>query len=125
MAMGWSPWSSFARWLVQRKKQGKTALLDPELFYSKYFRMGISGQMMQNIALGGMMIALPIYFQMVFEYNAMQTGLFIAPFSLSIFFIALLAGRKAGKRRPSRHHPARICHFVCGCGIDDSDNSSS
>ena len=52
--------------------------------------------------MGGMMIALPIYFQMVFEYTAMETGLAIAPMSLSIFLIALLAGRKAGKRSPSR-----------------------
>ncbi len=102
MAVGAIAMFLFARWLVKRKKEGKTALLDAGLFYSKYFRMGISGQMMQNIALGGVMIALPIYFQMVFEYNAMQTGLFIAPFSLSIFLISLLAGRKAGKRRPSR-----------------------
>ena len=42
---------------------------------------------------GGMMIALPLYFQMVFEYSAMQTGIAIAPFSLSIFVVALLAGR--------------------------------
>ena len=58
--------------------------------------------MLQNISLGGMMIALPIYFQMVFEYTAMQTGLALAPLSLSIFIIAVLAGRKAGNRRPSR-----------------------
>ena len=64
----------------RRKKQGKPTLIDPELFSSKYFRLGISGQMLQNIALGGMMIALPIYFQMVFEYSAMQTGLALAPF---------------------------------------------
>jgi hypothetical protein len=38
------------------------------------------------VALGGMMIALPIYFQMVFEYTAMQTALAIAPLSLSMFF---------------------------------------
>jgi predicted MFS family arabinose efflux permease len=92
---------SFARWLVSRKKQGKPSLLDPNLFISKYFRLGISSQMLQNITLGGMMIALPIYFQMVFEYTAMQTGLALAPFSLSIFFISLLAGRRAGKRRQS------------------------
>ncbi len=91
----------FARWLVSRKKQGKPSLLDPNLFISKYFRLGISSQMLQNITLGGMMIALPIYFQMVFEYTAMQTGLALAPFSLSIFFISLLAGRRAGKRRQS------------------------
>jgi Na+/melibiose symporter-like transporter len=47
------------------------------------------------------MIALPIYLQMVLEYNAMQAGLSLAPLSLSMFGMALLAGRKAGKRRPS------------------------
>src|SRR5262245_27626151 len=57
--------------------------------------------MLQQIALGGMMIVLPIYLQMVFEYNAMQAGLSLAPLSLSMFAMALLAGRKAGRRRPS------------------------
>jgi MFS family permease len=102
MAIGAVALLGLAWWLVRRKQQGKPALLDPDLFRSKYFRMGISGQMLQNIALGGMMIVLPIYFQMVFEYTAMKTGLALAPFSLSIFFIALLAGRRAGKRRASR-----------------------
>ena len=57
--------------------------------------------MMQQISLGGMMIALPIFFQMVLEYDAMGAGLSIAPLSLSMFVIALLAGKSAGKRRPS------------------------
>jgi fucose permease len=47
------------------------------------------------------MIVLPIYLQMVFAYNALQAGLSIAPLSLSMFFIALLAGRRAGRQRPS------------------------
>ena len=102
MAVGIVAMIIFVRWLIRRKKQGKPVLLDPQLFSSKYFRLGISEQMLQNISLGGMMIALPIYFQMVFEYTAMQTGLAIAPLSLSIFAIALIAGRRAGKRRTSR-----------------------
>jgi Na+/melibiose symporter-like transporter len=89
-------------WLSRRKRQGKPTLLDPELFKSKHFRLGISQQMLQQIALGGTMIALPIYLQMVLEYNALEAGLSIAPLSLSMFAIALLAGRRAGKRRPSR-----------------------
>ena len=88
-------------WLVRRKRQGQPTLLDPDLFISKVFRFGVSGQMLQQIALGGMMIALPIYLQMVLEYNAMQAGLSIAPLSLSMFGVALLAAKKAGKRRPS------------------------
>jgi len=77
------------------------ALIDPDLFRSVLFRYGITGQMLQQIALGGTMIVLPIYLQMVFEYNALQAGLSIAPLSLSMFFIALMAGRRAGRRRPA------------------------
>ena len=48
-----------------------------------------------------MMIALPIYLQMVLEYNAMEAGLSLAPLSLSMFAVAVIAGKKAGRRRPS------------------------
>src|SRR4051795_1752300 len=47
------------------------------------------------------MIVLPLYLQMVLEYNALQAGLSIAPLSLSMFAVALLAGRRAGRRRPA------------------------
>ena len=57
--------------------------------------------MLQQIALGGTMIVLPIYLQMVLEYNAMEAGHSLAPLSLSMFATALLAAKKAGSRRPS------------------------
>jgi EmrB/QacA subfamily drug resistance transporter len=90
---------AFVYWLVRRKRQAKPTLLDPDLFTSKVFRLGISQQLLQQIALGGTMIALPIYLQMVLEYNAMQAGLSLAPLSLSMFAMALVAGKRAGKRR--------------------------
>jgi EmrB/QacA subfamily drug resistance transporter len=99
MAAGAIALGALAWWLVRRKRQGALALLDPDLFRSPYFRLGISQQMLQQIALGGAMIALPIFLQMVLEYNALQAGLSIAPLSLSMFAVALLAGRAAGKRR--------------------------
>ena len=93
---------------VRRKRQGKPTLLDPDLFDRKLFRLGISEQMLQQIALGGTMIALPIYLQMVLEYNAMEAGLSIAPLSLSMF-ARRAAGREAGGRPPAeRDHPARL-----------------
>lgn len=101
LGLGGVAMASFAGWLVRRKRLGKPTLIDPGLFKSKVFRMGISGQMLQQIALGGTMIALPIYLQLVLEYNAMQAGLSIAPLSLSMFAVAILAGRKAGGYRPS------------------------
>lgn len=88
-------------WLVRRKRHNKPTLLDPNLFQSKAFRFGATGQMLQQIALGGTMIVLPIYLQMVLEYNALQAGLSIAPLSLTMFAIAMLAGKKAAARRPA------------------------
>ncbi|CAM5417063.1 MFS transporter [Leifsonia shinshuensis] len=87
-------------WLRSRARRDKPTLLDPALFSSRLFRTGVSGQLLQQVALGGTMIALPIYLQMVLEYNALQAGLSIAPLSLSMFVVALLAGRRA-KGRPA------------------------
>jgi EmrB/QacA subfamily drug resistance transporter len=93
--------SAFVYWLMRRKRKGRPTLLDPDLFQSPVYRLGISQQGLQQIALGGTMIALPIFLQMVLEYNAMQAGLCLAPLSLSMFGTAILAEKKAGGRRPS------------------------
>src|SRR5262245_53889413 len=101
LAVGAVAMGSFVYWLIRRRREAKPTLIDPDLFKSKLFRLGISGQLMQQIALGGLMIALPIYLQMVLEYNAMEAGLSLAPLSLSMFAVALVAGKKAGNFRPS------------------------
>jgi len=101
LATGVIAMGALAYWLVRRKRAGKPTLIDPDLFTSKLFRFGISEQMLQQIALGGAMIALPIYLQMVLEYNAMQAGLSLAPLSLSMFAVAVFAGKRAGQRRPA------------------------
>jgi predicted MFS family arabinose efflux permease len=101
IAVGAFALGSLVYWLKRRKHEGKATLLDPDLFRSPFFRIGITQQTLQQIALGGAIIALPIFLQMVLEYNAMQAGLSLAPLSLSMFGMALLAGRRAGARRPS------------------------
>ncbi len=87
---------ALARWLVRRRREGKATLLDPDLFRHPNFRFGISQQALQNITLGGAMIALPIFLQISLEYNALETGLTLAPLSLTMFGAAILAGRRAG-----------------------------
>ena len=92
---------SLWRWLRSRKRAGRPALVDPDLFSSIHFRLGISSQMLQQIALGGAMIALPIYLQMVLEYSALLAGLSLAPLSLSMFAVSMVVGRRAAGRSPS------------------------
>jgi len=101
MAVGAVALGSLARWLVRRTREGKVALLDPNLFTLANFRVGASAMVLQQIALGGAMIALPLYLQVTLEYNAMQAGLSLAPLSLTMFAVALLAGKRTGDRRPA------------------------
>ena len=101
MAVGAVALFSLARWLLRRKREQKVTLIDPDLFRKPNFTAGISAQMLQQVALGGAMIVLPLFLQMTLEYNAMQAGLSLAPLSLTMFAVALLAGRKAGNRRPA------------------------
>jgi len=90
-----------ATWLIRRHREQRVTLLDPELFQHPNFTAGISGQMLQQITLGGAMIALPLFLQMTLEYNALQAGLSLAPLSLTMFAAALVAGKRAGGRRPA------------------------
>ena len=99
MAVGAVALFSLARWLVRRKRELKVTLLDPDLFRKPNFTAGISAQMMQQVALGGAMIVLPLFLQMTLEYNAMQAGLSLAPLSLTMFAVAVIAGKRAGNRR--------------------------
>lgn len=99
IAIGLAGLASLAWWLIKRKREKKVFLIDPALFKLPNFRLGISSVMMQNIILGGAMIALPIFLQMTLEYDAMQTGLTMTPLSLTMFATALLAGKRTAKRR--------------------------
>ena len=108
---------SLAWWLRKRKRDGKPALIDAGLFASRYFRLGISSQTFQQIALGGLMIALPIFLQMVLEYNALEAGLTLAPLSLTMFAVALVAGKRAGKRSPSTIIRAGFALLLVGVAV--------
>jgi EmrB/QacA subfamily drug resistance transporter len=101
MAIGAVGLAVLAWWLVKRKREGKVALIDADLFRIKNFRVGALGMVLQQITLGGAMIALPLYLQVTLEYNAMEAGLSLAPLSLTMFAVAILAGKMAGDRRPA------------------------
>ena len=110
LAAGSVALGSLAYWLLRRERRGKPTLLAPDLFRSKPFQLGVSQHLLQEIALGGLMIVLPIYLQLVLGYNALQAGLSLAPLSLTIFGISILAARRAGRRAPTTI-------MLIGCGL--------
>jgi len=104
-----------ARWLLRQERRHSVTLLDPELFRHPNFTAGVSGQMLQQVTLGGAMIALPLFFQMTLEYDALEAGISLAPLSLTMFAAALMAGRRGGNRRPAAI--IRAGFLLCSLGI--------
>ena len=101
LAIGVVAMAALAYWLVRRKRAGKPTLLDPTLFASKLFSFGVSQIFLQQVALGALLIVLPIYLQLVWGYNALEAGVTLAPLSLTMFGVALLAGKRNGQTRAS------------------------
>ena len=108
IAIGAVALALLAWWLVRRKREGKPTLLDPGLFKFPHFTTGISGQLLQNVTLGGAMIALPIFLQMTLEYNAMKTGLDPGAALAQHVRRRAARGTQGGEAAPEQHHPGRI-----------------
>src|SRR4051812_17245031 len=115
MVVGAASLAALAWWLTRRKRAGRTVLLDPNLFAHPNFTTGVSGQLLQQVTLGGAMIALPLFLQIALEYNALEAGLSLAPLSLTMFAAALVAGKKAGNRRPASI--IRLGFLLAGAGM--------
>jgi MFS family permease len=114
LAAGAVALGSLAYWLLRRERGGKATLLAPDLFRSKVFQLGVSQHLLQQIALGGLMIVLPIYLQLVLGYSAMEAGLSLAPLSLTIFGISILAARRTGRREPTTIIVLGCCLLALG-----------
>ena len=72
-------------------------LIDFSLFKIKTFTYGNLGVMTSYMAMYTNSILLPFFLQEILKYNALVTGLLILPYSVTLSFVAPVAGRLSGK----------------------------
>lgn len=72
-------------------------LIDFSLFKIRTFTYGNLGVMTSYMAMYTNSILLPFFLQEILKYNALLTGLLILPYSVTLSFIAPIAGRLSGK----------------------------
>ena len=114
---------ALARWLVRRHRDGKVTVLDPDLFRLPHFKAGITGQMLQNITLGGAMIALPIFLQIKLEYDALRDGPVARPALSDHVRRRDPRGTEVRPPPPRQDHPDRVRADHAGTGADHSDRA--
>ena len=90
----------FKLWTDRRKRENKTPLFDFDLFKSKTFKFGNIALLTINLSLMGILFILPVYMQQVLKYTAIQTGIYLIPFSFSILIISFVAGPLSQKFNP-------------------------
>jgi MFS family permease len=84
-----------------RERGGKEPLLPLRLFANRTANLGLGTQAIQWLTMQGTFFVISVYLQKVHGYNAIQTGLLLAPATVGLLVSSALAERFA------RKHPQR------------------
>lgn len=91
------------RWERGLEVQNKDALFRPSLFKIDGLKSGMTTRFLQTGITAAFLYVVPLLLQLSFEFTAMQTGLALMPFSLSLLIMAII-----GARLSSRFYANRI-----------------
>ncbi len=86
-----------AHWEEHLEKHGRDGLFPPSIFKSPGLKSGISVRFVQMAVMAGFLYIFPLMLQLSFNFTAMQTGLALMPFSLSLLVMALLGAKLSAK----------------------------
>jgi MFS family permease len=92
----------FARYEGSLIAAGKEPLLDIRLLKIPPLRAGLTTYLSQQFIIMGTFFVLPLFLQTVLGFDALETGIFLLPLSLSLLVFALLGARLAGRYSPKR-----------------------
>lgn len=93
----------FARWQRHREATGRDPLVKLALLSIPPVRSGLASFLAQNVILLGVFFTLPLYFQIVLGFDALDTGVRMLPIS-----IAMLVTSSSGPALAKRISPKRI-----------------
>jgi MFS family permease len=89
-------------WETRLEEKGTVGLYPPSIFKAKGLTSGITVRFIQMAVMNGYLYIYPLMLQLSFNYTAMQTGVALMPFSLSLLVMAILGTRLTGKAYSNR-----------------------
>jgi MFS family permease len=87
----------FARWEHHLEDKGRAVLLNLALFSNDVFSRGIKIASIQTMMIAGLLFTVPLFLQVTYGLNPLQSGFYLLPLSISVLVFSLL-GVRLGKR---------------------------
>ena len=84
-------------WESHMEKLGDDGLFHPSIFKALGLKRGLTVRFIQMAIFAAYLYIFPLMLQLTFSYTAMQTGLMLMPFSLSLLVMALLGSKLSSK----------------------------
>jgi EmrB/QacA subfamily drug resistance transporter len=104
-------------YLVHARARGRFALIDISLLRERVFAAALGTNLVVGIGLFGVLVLLPLYWQIVRGLNPLTAGLLIAPEALGVALSLPLAGRLTDKFGAAVVVPIGIILALLGVGF--------
>ncbi|HEX5141549.1 MAG TPA: MFS transporter, partial [Dehalococcoidia bacterium] len=83
----------FTRWENHLEDEQQPTLLKLSLFQNEVFSQGLKIASIQTMMIAGLLFALPLFLQVTYGLNPLQSGFYLLPLSISVLLFALLGVR--------------------------------
>jgi EmrB/QacA subfamily drug resistance transporter len=90
----------FIIWQWRRVRRDAEPLFDISLLRNRIYILGNAASGIQQIALAGVLLILPVFLQQVTHVSAFMTGVALLPMSIAIFLLSLSGGRLSSIAHP-------------------------
>ncbi len=104
------------RWEKGQEEKGKDGLFKPSIFKTKGMTAGVSVRFIQVGITTAFLYIFPLMLQLSFEFTAMQTGVALMPFSLSLLIMAIVGARLSARFYANRIIQVGFVLAIAGLG---------
>lgn len=92
--------AAFVHWELRRERRGETPLLRMRIFRNVTFLTGAGTNAIQTMVFAGFLFVVPVFLQSVRDFNALESGLALLPFSVATFLFSVTAPRLGRRLSP-------------------------
>jgi hypothetical protein len=93
--------SLFIKWERHLEEIGAPTLLKLGLFSNRVFTKGLQVASIQTMMIAGLLFTIPLFLQVTYGFNPLQSGFYLLPLSVSVLIFSLL-GVRWGRRMSMR-----------------------